>query len=182
MANVLILNGGPRKNGNTAALIRAFAEAAQADGHVVQEFYLQGMTIHGCLSCHQCGKAGKDCVQTDDMEKIYPAFRESQVIVFASPIYLASITGPLKTAIDRLFALWQTLPQAELTNKKSAFLLTANQPTWCQTPVTWYHELFTQAMGWEDLGVVYGHGSLYGAGKADDPDSVAAAAAIGHSI
>lgn len=53
MKNVLILNGAPKRNGNTAALIGAFSEGAESAGHRVRAFYLNGMDIRGCLDCRR---------------------------------------------------------------------------------------------------------------------------------
>ena len=50
MANIIILNGASRRNGNTAALIRAITEGAEDAGNQVEEFYLQTMNIHGCMA------------------------------------------------------------------------------------------------------------------------------------
>ena len=85
---IVILNGSPRKNGNTANLIKAFTEGAQSAGHSVTEFFLDGMTIHGCKGCFG-GNSNKvcPCVQKDDMARIYPAVKECDVIVLASPLY-----------------------------------------------------------------------------------------------
>lgn len=44
---VVILNGSPRKNGNTSALVKAFTQGAESAGHTVTEFFLGGMDIHG---------------------------------------------------------------------------------------------------------------------------------------
>ena len=49
--NILILNGSPRKTGNTAGLTKAFAEGAESAGHKVTEFFLDSMNIHGCKGC-----------------------------------------------------------------------------------------------------------------------------------
>lgn len=102
MKSIIILNGAGKKNGNTAAMIRAFSDAAKANGNEIKEFYLQTMNIHGCLDCGGCHRKEKGslepCVQKDDMYQIYPAFREADVIVFASPVYWWDVTGTLKTA------------------------------------------------------------------------------------
>lgn len=85
---ILILNGAARKKGNTAKLIRAFSDGAQSVGHSVQEFYLDSMNIHSCKGCLRAGKDSKSpCAQKDDMERIYTAFADCDVVVFASPIY-----------------------------------------------------------------------------------------------
>lgn len=72
MKKILILNGAGKKNGNTAALIKAFTEGAASAGNEVKEFYLQTMTIRGCLDCQGCKRKQKGdphpCVQKDDMD------------------------------------------------------------------------------------------------------------------
>lgn len=85
---IVILNGSPRKNGNTAALVKAFKEGAEASGNQVALFQLDSMTIHGCKGCFG-GHSSQDCpcVQHDDMDLIYPVIKDSDVIVFASPLY-----------------------------------------------------------------------------------------------
>lgn len=86
--NILILNGSPRAHGNTAALIDAFVAGAQEAGHNVRRFDLQKMQIHPCLGCLGGGKApDSPCTQKDDMDHIYPAYKEADILVFASPMY-----------------------------------------------------------------------------------------------
>ena len=70
---IVILNGSPRKNGNTASLTAAFKRGAEEAGHTVMEFFPAHMKINGCLGCWKGGKdAAHPCVQRDDMEKISP--------------------------------------------------------------------------------------------------------------
>ena len=91
MAKICILNGAGKKNGNTAAMIKTFADAAAANGNEVKEFYLQSMNIKGCLDCGGCRRKEKNsenpCVQKDDMAEIYAAFKDADVLVFASPVF-----------------------------------------------------------------------------------------------
>ena len=104
--NIIILNGSPRRNGNTSALCDTFTEGAAGAGHSVTRFNLQGMNIHGCLGCMKGGKdAASPCVQKDDMALIYPAYREADIVVLASPMYYWGFTSQLKAAFDRLFAV-----------------------------------------------------------------------------
>ena len=86
--NIVILNGSPRQKGNTSALVKAFTEGAESAGHTVTEFFLGGMDIHGCKGCFG-GHSSKECpcVQHDDMDKIYPAVKDSDVVVLASQLY-----------------------------------------------------------------------------------------------
>lgn len=150
---IIILNGSPRFNGNTAALIASFTEGAKAAGHEVLCFDLQKMKIHPCLGC--CG-GGKDpespCVQKDDMLKIYPAYKDADIVVLASPLYYWSISGQIKCAFDRLFAVAEC--NANLTNPiKSAVLLMAAEGNGFEESVYWYERLMTH-LGWTDLGKV----------------------------
>lgn len=64
------------------------------------------MEIHGCKGCFG-GHSSQacPCVQKDDMAQIYPAVKEGDVVVFATPLYYWNMSGQIRTAIDRLFAL-----------------------------------------------------------------------------
>ena len=64
------------------------------------------MDIHGCGGCFG-GHSSRECpcVQKDDMDQIYPAVKESYVVVLATPLYYWNMSGQIRTAIDRLFAL-----------------------------------------------------------------------------
>lgn len=70
---IVILNGSPRKNGNTSTLVKAFTEGAESASDTVTEFFLDSMNIHGCKGCFG-GHSSKECpcVQKDDMNKISP--------------------------------------------------------------------------------------------------------------
>lgn len=157
MKNILVLNGASRKNGNTASLIHAFAEGARASGNEVTEFYLQGMNIKGCLGCEGCSRRNADpkspCVQKDDMSDIYAAFLQSEIVVFASPVYFWSISGTLKTAADRLYAELRCLGYGKFP-RAGVLLMTAGSPDYSQA-VSWYRHYATN-LGWKDLGQVLG--------------------------
>ena len=160
MKKILILNGAGKKNGNTAALVKAFKEGAENAGNIVTEFYLQTMTIRGCLDCQGCGKKPKGdphpCVQKDDMDQIYEAFADCDVLVFASPVYWFTITGTLKTAVDRLYAVQRNRGMEEC-KKETVLLLTSGAPAELNPqPIEWYNT-FGQ-IGWKSLGMVLGTG------------------------
>ena len=103
---ILVLNGSPRPNGNTAAMVGAFAEGARESGHEVTVIPVCQKKIGGCLACEYCHTKGEGkCVQQDDMQEIYPVLEEAEMIVLASPIYYHSFTGQLQCAINRIYAL-----------------------------------------------------------------------------
>lgn len=182
--HILILNGSPRAKGNTKALIEAFEKGAAGAGHRVERFDLQKMNIHGCLGC--CG-GGKDpaspCVQKDDMEKIYPAYQAADIVVLASPMYYWNITGQLKCAFDRLFAVAEL--DAEYANpKKDCVLLMAAEGSDEENfaPVRALYEGLTRHMGWRDLGIVYAGGNMEAGAVYKQPSQLRQAEELGRSV
>lgn len=103
---ILILNGSPRRNGNTASLVKAFREGAEEAGHEVNTFDVYYMNIRGCLACESCHKDNsRVCVINDDMHSIYPLLDSSDMLALASPIYYHHLTGPLQCTLSRIYAL-----------------------------------------------------------------------------
>ena len=153
---IIILNGAARKNGSTQKLIQSFSDGARSVGHHVQEFYLDGMNIHSCKGCLRAGRDSKSpCAQKDDMEQIYSAFSDCDVVVFASPVYFWTITGTLKTAADRLYAELECLGYGKFA-RESVLLMTADGGDYSQA-VTWYRT-YERNLGWKNRGEVLGKG------------------------
>ncbi|MBO6300003.1 MAG: flavodoxin family protein [Lachnospiraceae bacterium] len=91
---LLILNGSPRPKGNTKQMIEAFCEGLESAGHEYDVFDVCRMNIHGCLACEYCHTKGQgQCVQKDDMQKIYAKLQEAEMLVIASPIYYHGLSG-----------------------------------------------------------------------------------------
>ena len=157
---ILILNGSPRIHGNTAALCDAFAEGAAGAGHEVIRFDLQNLNIHGCLGCMKGGRdAEHPCVQKDDMERIYPAYRSSDIVVLASPMYYWGFSSQLKAAFDRLFAVAELDSEYRNPVKEAVLLMAAEGNTsdnW-KPVLDYYHTLLGQ-LGWKDRGTVLAGG------------------------
>lgn len=177
---IIILNGSPRANGNTSALAREFTKGAQAAGHTVTCFDLQKMNIHPCLGC--CG-GGKDfespCVQKDDMLKIYPAYREVDVVCLATPLYYWTISGQLKCAFDRLFAVAEC--NENLANpQKECTLLMAAEGYGFEETVYWYDRLMNH-LKWTDKGKVL-CGGVFEAGAIEGNEKLKEAYQLGHSL
>ena len=73
-------------------MVNAFAEGAKEAGHEVEILHVGKMKINGWLACEYCHTKGEGkCVQKDDMEKVMPAYKEADMVVFASPIDFAEI-------------------------------------------------------------------------------------------
>ena len=150
---IIILNGSPRKNGNTTALTAEFTKGAEEAGNTVTEFFLGSMSINGCKGCFGGGKnPDSPCVQKDDMEKIYPVYKEADIVVLASPLYYWTISGQLKTAFDRLFAVAECDPNYR-NPKKQSVLIMAAEGAGFEESEHWYDHL-KKHIGWHSLGKV----------------------------
>ena len=178
---IVILNGSPRKKGNTSELAEAFTRGAESAGHTVTEFFLDSMNIHGCKGCFG-GRSGRDrpCVQRDDMDKIYPAVRECNVIVLASPLYYWNMSGQIRTAVDRLFALEEGDGNLLRGHGRASALLMAAEGHDFEDALLYYDHL-TGHLKWNDLGHVLagGNGDI---GDIEGKPEVSAAYELGRSI
>lgn len=151
---VMVLNGSPRRKGNTSMLVDAFSRGARETGCEVEEFFLEKMDIKACKGCFG-GDYERECpcVQRDDMMGVYEAFRSADVLVLASPLYWWTISGQLKVAVDRLFAAVEN-PRGELAvPQMECALLMAAEGDGFEESVFWYEHLM-ERVGWTDLGRV----------------------------
>ena len=96
----LILNGSPRRGGDTSALIGAFCREIRGQ---VDQIDAYGMKISPCVDCRRCAGGG-GCVLNDGMQEIYEKVRMAQVLVLASPLYFSTLTGPLLSLCSRFQA------------------------------------------------------------------------------
>lgn len=181
---ICILNGSPRPNGNTKELIKSFTRGAEAAGHEVTCFDLQKMDIHGCLGCCKGGKE-KDspCVQKDDMSRIYPVYEKSDIVVLASPMYYWGISGQLKCAFDRLFAVAELTPNYENPKKNCILLMASEGNTESNfAPVRAFYEGLTSHLGWKNIGIVYAGGNMETGDILNKPQQLEEAENLGKSI
>ncbi len=156
---IVILNGSPRRKGNTSALVKAFTEGAESAGNTVTEFFLDEMNIHGCKGCFG-GHSSRECpcVQKDDMDRIYPAVKESDVVVLATPLYYWNMSGQIRTAIDRLFALEEGDGNLLRGNGRSSALLMAAEGQGFDDVLLYYDHLM-EHLRWTNLGHVLAGGN-----------------------
>ena len=99
---VLIINGSPRKDGNTSIAIREMVkifEKESIDAEVVQ---VGAEAVRGCIACGRCAETGK-CVFNDVVNELAPKLEEADGLVVASPVYYASANATLIAVLDRLF-------------------------------------------------------------------------------
>lgn len=155
---VLVLNGSPHPNGNTKSMVEAFRAGALSAGHQVDVMDVCRMKINGCLACEYCHTKGHgECVQKDDMAKIYQLLNEAEMLVLASPIYYHGITGQLKCALDRFYSA--AYPSSPPKLKKAAMILSSGDPDMYDGAMFSFQGDFLDYLKLENMGVYTAYGN-----------------------
>lgn len=149
--NIVVIVGSPRKNGNTNLLADYFIKGAEAVGSTVVKINLSGLAIGGCINCNYCISHDGECSIKDDMQKIYPILYQSDMVVFASPIYFYGLTAQLKAVIDRMY----TLSGKMFPITSSALLLTYSDAEEAAIgPAVSNYQAFIGILQWQNKGIV----------------------------
>lgn len=99
---VLLINGSPKGNGNTAIALNEMVKVFEQENIETEVIHVGNKDIRGCIACGTCGERGK-CVFDDTVNEIAAKFEECDGIVVASPVYYASANATLIAFLDRLF-------------------------------------------------------------------------------
>lgn len=132
--NILMLQGGARKKGNTAHVLALVEDELKKKGHQAKNIFLHDKNLNGCMGCGACKKKPEEiaCVQKDDVVPILEEMIVSDAIVFSSPLYFWGVNAQLKAVIDRMYSLYSGMrtPQHHslLAGKKQALLMTGGGP------------------------------------------------------
>ncbi|MDD1760306.1 MAG: flavodoxin family protein [Methanothrix sp.] len=127
--NVLAINGSPHMDdGNTAIILNSFLDGMREAGAKVELFYTRKLKIGPCNGDMSCWfKNPGKCGQADDMQMLLPKLKEADFIVWASPVYYAGITGPLKNLMDRQLPLFM---QENAGSKRQKIVLVSTCGAW----------------------------------------------------
>lgn len=127
---VCIINGSPRRNGNTAELLKPFRERLLQLGVEIDDIFLKDYKVRPCLGCYACQNVSGEygCVQKDDAEEIWRQIGETDLLVLATPIYSWYCTAEMKALMDRHYALnkYYGSGQGQLIPRLSVALLTTH--------------------------------------------------------
>jgi multimeric flavodoxin WrbA len=118
--HILVLSCSPRKGGNSDTICDRFIEGARSAGHEVEKIHFKDKRINYCTGCGLCHNRAGHCSQKDDMTEILARMVAADVIVMATPIYFYSVSGQMKTLIDRACARY-----TEIVGKEFYFIMTA---------------------------------------------------------
>lgn len=103
---IIALNGSPRKNGNTATLLKEALEGAKSYGAETELVNLYDLDYKGCVSCFACklkdGKNYGKCAWQDGLTPLLEKIADADAIILGSPIYFGSPTGEVRSFLERL--------------------------------------------------------------------------------
>lgn len=99
---VLLINGSPHADGNTAYALREMERIFAEQGIETELIHIGNKAIRGCVACNKCAELGK-CVFDDAVNEVAAKFALADGIVAAGPVYYASANGTLVSFMDRLF-------------------------------------------------------------------------------
>ena len=123
MKKIIIIDGGPRKNMNTAKLLQSFAKGAKSAGNDVEvkTIRLYDLDYKGCMSCMACklkDKAQNICRFKDALTPVLEEIAEADGLVLGSPIYFGEVTGLMRAFLERLAFPWLSYNDYSLTAPK----------------------------------------------------------------
>ena len=123
MKKIIIIDGGPRKNFNTALMLQKFAEGAMSvsDKIEVKTVRLYGLDYKGCMSCMACkikGKASNVCKFKDALTPVLEEIAQADGLILGSPIYFGQITGQMQAFLERLAFPWLSYNDYSMTAPK----------------------------------------------------------------
>jgi multimeric flavodoxin WrbA len=128
---VLVVQGSPRKNGNTDMILSAILESLKGKCECnLETVRVEELDIAGCNECFACQKAAKPpkCSICDDMTPLYRKIMKADLTIFATPVFCWGVPAQIKAVFDRLYACFQFEPDGHncvLSGKRFAFVVTA---------------------------------------------------------
>lgn len=131
---ILAINGSPRKNGNTTAMLKEVLAGADSQNAETEFISLYDLDFKGCKSCFACkrigGKSYGKCAVNDGLSPVLKKIEEADAVVFGSPIYWSGETGAMRSLLERLLFQYMIYDKAHtsLAPKKidTALICTMN--------------------------------------------------------
>ena len=124
---VLLVNGGPHKEGCTYTALKEVAETLEEEGIETEIFWIQNKPIGGCIACKTCAKIGK-CVFDDIVNKFVEKAKTADGFIFGTPVHYAAATGNITGFMDRVFYSASSAGKADIfTYKPVATVISARR-------------------------------------------------------
>ena len=162
---IIAINGSPRKNGNTAALLNKALEGAASQGATTELINLYDLNFKGCVSCFACklkdGKSYGKCAYKDELTPVLNKIDNADAVIIGSPIYFSEVTGEVRSFIERLIFQYLVYDEnySSLNDKRKpiGLIYTMNAPESMITEIGYdrvisrYESYFEKFMGPTEL-------------------------------
>jgi len=122
MKTITILQGSPRKHGNTMTMVDLLRRQLDSPEVEISVTHLGDCDIQPCIDCRGCKSGEQVCVVADDMDEVYGRLEAADLIVIGTPIYWFGPTAQTKLVLDRLRPYYGN---RKLAGKSLALLLVA---------------------------------------------------------
>jgi multimeric flavodoxin WrbA len=119
---IVAVYGSPRRQGNTATLLKKAVEGANDAGARVEEIVLRDLKMSHCLEIYGCNKAG-ECRLKDDFQKARDQILDCRGLMLASPVFFYTVSAHTKILMDRFQSLWVKKYRVEKTGQNQQKIL-----------------------------------------------------------
>ena len=119
MKKILIINSSKRKNGNSYALEKRFAELLNGKAEVTT-FRIGEKEVRACLACDGCKRQHTpNCVQKDDFSSLIPEIDSCDAMLILAPVHWDQFPAQLKAFLDRTYSFMDfTQPDFSMAGRK----------------------------------------------------------------
>ncbi|GAK36599.1 MULTISPECIES: flavodoxin family protein [Bacteroides] len=125
MKRIVVITSSPHKDGNSNKLAEAFIKGATSAGHQVSRFDASSKEIKPCIGCNNCfSKEDCACISKDDFNEAATLIMQSDMVVFATPVYWYTYPAKMKAVIDKFYSFLMT-DRPETKNKETLLLAAA---------------------------------------------------------
>jgi len=164
----LFVDGGPRKNNNTAQLLQNAMKGASDAGAETSMVRLYELDFKGCKSCFACklkdAKTDGVCAIKDDLRPVLEQARDADIIVVGSPVYFSYPTGEVRSFMERLLFANHTYNRGPdggfhppIRRKRTAMIFTMNCP---EDLAEKFHYPILLGSCSDTLRIVFGHSEV----------------------
>lgn len=137
--NILILNGSPRKQGNTQHALSTIAQGiTENTSNTIEIVDVTRLNIAGCSACDACRNNGGNCVHPDDSKAIIDKVSAADMLIFGSPVYWWGVSAQLKAVMDKFYSKAEEF----MTRKKKFAVVAVGQESVPAKQYTLIHDQF----------------------------------------
>jgi len=159
VSKILVVQGSPRKKGNSITLAEQIAKGAESVGAVAERIYLHDKNISPCQACYACQRPDSSgCAIDDEMQPIYKKLIDADCWIIASPVYWFTMSAQTKLFMDRCFAL-QAYKKDAFAGKQIAIAMSYGDTdtfnSGCVNALRTFQDAF-RYVGANMVGMVYG--------------------------